>query len=150
MVHKVSSSSLFVLQTPVLPPTITDQIRLWELERDRLQFTEGEWAWHLFQYALVLICCSYQHLIHIYSHYLSVWRLWLTDTRWPRSVDWSSCCLLLCEGLYTVMEQRSIDFSSPVLCSWCPCLSQECSITSFSPRLTLRCCEIELRWDFVS
>uniref|UniRef100_A0A8C6U5V5 General transcription factor IIH subunit 4 n=1 Tax=Neogobius melanostomus TaxID=47308 RepID=A0A8C6U5V5_9GOBI len=27
--------------TPVLPPTITDQIRLWELERDRLQFTEG-------------------------------------------------------------------------------------------------------------
>lgn len=29
-------------QTPVLPPTITDQIRLWELERDRLQFTEGE------------------------------------------------------------------------------------------------------------
>lgn len=31
------------LQTPVLPPTITDQIRLWELERDRLRFTEGEW-----------------------------------------------------------------------------------------------------------
>ncbi|XP_029022748.1 general transcription factor IIH subunit 4 [Betta splendens] len=28
-------------QTPVLPPTITDQIRLWELERDRLKFTEG-------------------------------------------------------------------------------------------------------------
>ncbi|XP_028316441.1 general transcription factor IIH subunit 4 [Gouania willdenowi] len=28
-------------QNPVLPPTITDQIRLWELERDRLQFTEG-------------------------------------------------------------------------------------------------------------
>uniref|UniRef100_A0A673HCC7 General transcription factor IIH subunit 4 n=1 Tax=Sinocyclocheilus rhinocerous TaxID=307959 RepID=A0A673HCC7_9TELE len=28
-------------QTPVLPPTITDQIRLWELEKDRLQFTEG-------------------------------------------------------------------------------------------------------------
>lgn len=32
-----------LLQTPVLPPTITDQIRLWELERDRLRFTEGEW-----------------------------------------------------------------------------------------------------------
>ena len=31
-----------VIQTPILPPTITDQIRLWELERDRLQFTEGE------------------------------------------------------------------------------------------------------------
>ena len=31
------------LQTPVLPPTITDQIRLWELERDRLRFTEGAW-----------------------------------------------------------------------------------------------------------
>ncbi|XP_061912742.1 general transcription factor IIH subunit 4 [Entelurus aequoreus] len=29
-------------QTPVLPPSITDQIRLWELERDRLQFTEGD------------------------------------------------------------------------------------------------------------
>ncbi|CDQ84159.1 unnamed protein product [Oncorhynchus mykiss] len=28
-------------QNPVLPPTITDQIRLWELERDRLQFSEG-------------------------------------------------------------------------------------------------------------
>ncbi|XP_037698994.1 general transcription factor IIH subunit 4 isoform X2 [Choloepus didactylus] len=28
-------------QTPVLPPTITDQIRLWEMERDRLRFTEG-------------------------------------------------------------------------------------------------------------
>lgn len=37
-----SSSSASVIQTPVLPPTITDQIRLWELERDRLQFTEGE------------------------------------------------------------------------------------------------------------
>uniref|UniRef100_A0A672MWU3 General transcription factor IIH subunit 4 n=1 Tax=Sinocyclocheilus grahami TaxID=75366 RepID=A0A672MWU3_SINGR len=28
-------------QTPILPSTITDQIRLWELEKDRLQFTEG-------------------------------------------------------------------------------------------------------------
>ncbi|XP_027489524.1 general transcription factor IIH subunit 4-like isoform X1 [Corapipo altera] len=28
-------------QTPVLPPTITDQIRLWELERDRLRFSDG-------------------------------------------------------------------------------------------------------------
>ena len=35
------------LQTPVLPPTITDQIRLWELERDRLRFTEGEWLLRL-------------------------------------------------------------------------------------------------------
>lgn len=33
--------STLVVQTPILPPTITDQIRLWELERDRLQFTEG-------------------------------------------------------------------------------------------------------------
>ncbi|MEQ2173311.1 hypothetical protein GOODEAATRI_030842, partial [Goodea atripinnis] len=33
---------VLLTQTPVLPPTITDQIRLWELERDRLQFTEGE------------------------------------------------------------------------------------------------------------
>uniref|UniRef100_A0AAY4BHG3 General transcription factor IIH subunit 4 n=1 Tax=Denticeps clupeoides TaxID=299321 RepID=A0AAY4BHG3_9TELE len=32
---------VMVKQTPVLPPTVTDQIRLWELERDRLQFTEG-------------------------------------------------------------------------------------------------------------
>ncbi|ELK27922.1 General transcription factor IIH subunit 4 [Myotis davidii] len=33
--------NMVVAQTPVLPPTITDQIRLWELERDRLLFTEG-------------------------------------------------------------------------------------------------------------
>ncbi|KAK6196253.1 general transcription factor IIH subunit 4 [Patella vulgata] len=26
---------------PVLPPTITDQVRLWELERDRLKFDDG-------------------------------------------------------------------------------------------------------------
>jgi len=26
---------------PVLPPTITDQVKLWELERDRFQFTDG-------------------------------------------------------------------------------------------------------------
>ncbi|XP_061690347.1 general transcription factor IIH subunit 4 isoform X3 [Syngnathoides biaculeatus] len=32
---------IMLKQTPVLPPTVTDQIRLWELERDRLQFTEG-------------------------------------------------------------------------------------------------------------
>uniref|UniRef100_A0A3Q2Z4P2 General transcription factor IIH subunit 4 n=1 Tax=Hippocampus comes TaxID=109280 RepID=A0A3Q2Z4P2_HIPCM len=37
LLHRTS----LALQTPVLPPTITDQIRLWELERDRLQFTEG-------------------------------------------------------------------------------------------------------------
>lgn len=28
-------------QALVLPPTITDQVRLWELERDRLRFSEG-------------------------------------------------------------------------------------------------------------
>ncbi|XP_060065696.1 general transcription factor IIH subunit 4-like [Ylistrum balloti] len=28
-------------QNPVLPPTITDQIRLWEMERDRFKFTDG-------------------------------------------------------------------------------------------------------------
>uniref|UniRef100_A0A8C2GSB8 General transcription factor IIH subunit 4 n=2 Tax=Cyprinus carpio TaxID=7962 RepID=A0A8C2GSB8_CYPCA len=28
-------------RTPILPPTIKDQIMLWELEKDRLQFTEG-------------------------------------------------------------------------------------------------------------
>lgn len=27
--------------TPVIPPTITDQIRLWELERDRFKFNDG-------------------------------------------------------------------------------------------------------------
>ncbi|XP_034016856.1 general transcription factor IIH subunit 4 [Thalassophryne amazonica] len=32
---------IMLKQSPVLPPTVTDQIRLWELERDRLQFTEG-------------------------------------------------------------------------------------------------------------
>lgn len=104
---------------------------------------------YLFQSALVVKCCAYQCLIHIYSHYLSVWRSRVTDRRWPHSADWPGCCLLLCEGLCAVMEQMSIDFSSPVLCCWCPCLSQECSTTSSSPRLTLRCCEIGLRWDFV-
>lgn len=29
------------IQEPVIPPTITDQIRLWEMERDRLTFMEG-------------------------------------------------------------------------------------------------------------
>lgn len=28
-------------QKPVLPPTVVDQIRLWEIERDRFKFTEG-------------------------------------------------------------------------------------------------------------
>lgn len=32
---------LIVLQNPILPPTLTDQIRLWELERDRFLFQEG-------------------------------------------------------------------------------------------------------------
>lgn len=26
---------------PVLPPTIIDQIRLWEIERNRFEFTDG-------------------------------------------------------------------------------------------------------------
>ncbi|CAH8842061.1 unnamed protein product [Trichobilharzia szidati] len=30
-----------LLKMPVLPPTLTDQIRLWELERDRFVFQEG-------------------------------------------------------------------------------------------------------------
>nr|KAG5699839.1 hypothetical protein BaRGS_034613 [Batillaria attramentaria] len=28
-------------KTPVIPPTITDQVRLWELERARITFTDG-------------------------------------------------------------------------------------------------------------
>ena len=28
-------------QRPVIPPTVSDQIRLWELERDRFRFSEG-------------------------------------------------------------------------------------------------------------
>ena len=28
-------------QNPIIPPTITDQIRLWEIERNRLQFEDG-------------------------------------------------------------------------------------------------------------
>ncbi len=31
------------LQVPVIPPTISDQIRLWELERDRLDISEGNY-----------------------------------------------------------------------------------------------------------
>ena len=33
--------SCSISQTPILPPTITDQIRLWELERDRFKFNDG-------------------------------------------------------------------------------------------------------------
>lgn len=29
------------LKNPVLPPTVTDQIHLWEMERDRFRFTDG-------------------------------------------------------------------------------------------------------------
>ncbi|KAJ5778322.1 hypothetical protein N7520_001568 [Penicillium odoratum] len=36
--NPTSNSSL---QAPVLPPTVTDQIRLWQLERDRLRATAG-------------------------------------------------------------------------------------------------------------
>ena len=28
-------------QSPVIPPTVSDQIRLWEMERDRLEISEG-------------------------------------------------------------------------------------------------------------
>ena len=28
-------------ESPVLPPTVTDQIRLWQHERDRFKFSEG-------------------------------------------------------------------------------------------------------------
>ncbi|MEE6471934.1 hypothetical protein FKM82_009411 [Ascaphus truei] len=38
---RTRAHSVMLRQTPVLPPTITDQIRLWELERDRLRFSEG-------------------------------------------------------------------------------------------------------------
>uniref|UniRef100_A0A3B4ZIU3 General transcription factor IIH subunit 4 n=1 Tax=Stegastes partitus TaxID=144197 RepID=A0A3B4ZIU3_9TELE len=41
VVHHYTPPGTLQFTTPVLPPTITDQIRLWELERDRLQFTEG-------------------------------------------------------------------------------------------------------------
>jgi len=30
-----------ILQKPVIPATVTDQIRLWELERDRFRFADG-------------------------------------------------------------------------------------------------------------
>ncbi|KAJ3609324.1 hypothetical protein NHX12_023847 [Muraenolepis orangiensis] len=40
-VQQAIANGITAQQTPVVPATITDQIRLWELERDRLQFTEG-------------------------------------------------------------------------------------------------------------
>ncbi|MEE6471932.1 hypothetical protein FKM82_009411 [Ascaphus truei] len=40
-VQQAIGNGITAEQTPVLPPTITDQIRLWELERDRLRFSEG-------------------------------------------------------------------------------------------------------------
>ena len=30
-----------MFQKPIIPPTVSDQIRLWELERDRFKFSEG-------------------------------------------------------------------------------------------------------------
>lgn len=43
IIHFLSTRAhpVMLKQSPILPPTITDQIRLWELEKDRLQFTEG-------------------------------------------------------------------------------------------------------------
>jgi len=32
---------LNALQKPVIPATVTDQMRLWELERDRFRFADG-------------------------------------------------------------------------------------------------------------
>ncbi|XP_052221725.1 general transcription factor IIH subunit 4-like isoform X3 [Dreissena polymorpha] len=38
---KSHAHSEMVKQTPSLPPTIVDQVRLWELERDRFKFDDG-------------------------------------------------------------------------------------------------------------
>ncbi|KAL5011470.1 hypothetical protein ScPMuIL_010021 [Solemya velum] len=38
---RVHSHPEMLKKEPVLPPTVTDQIRLWELERDRFKFTDG-------------------------------------------------------------------------------------------------------------
>lgn len=35
------SHFLHIFQTVSLPPTIIDQVRLWELERDRFKFNDG-------------------------------------------------------------------------------------------------------------
>ena len=36
------NGNLFTSQNPIIPPTVSDQIRLWELERSRMKFTEGK------------------------------------------------------------------------------------------------------------
>ena len=41
MMLKIKCHIHFVFQSYILPPTITDQIRLWELERDRFKFNDG-------------------------------------------------------------------------------------------------------------
>lgn len=38
---RTRANPVMLQQNPVLPPTITDQVRLWELEKDRLRFSEG-------------------------------------------------------------------------------------------------------------
>ncbi|XP_042202535.1 general transcription factor IIH subunit 4 [Callorhinchus milii] len=38
---RTRAHAVMLKQTPILPTTITDQIKLWELERDRLRFSEG-------------------------------------------------------------------------------------------------------------
>uniref|UniRef100_A0A674DLZ2 General transcription factor IIH subunit 4 n=1 Tax=Salmo trutta TaxID=8032 RepID=A0A674DLZ2_SALTR len=49
--------SVCVSQNPVLPPTITDQIRLWELERDRLHINMG-CIYNAFTLSVSVCLCS--------------------------------------------------------------------------------------------
>uniref|UniRef100_A0A3Q1CIJ2 General transcription factor IIH subunit 4 n=1 Tax=Amphiprion ocellaris TaxID=80972 RepID=A0A3Q1CIJ2_AMPOC len=81
---------VMLAQTPVLPSTITDQIRLWELERDRLQFTEvsiSEWP-----YLFVLATATLNHyecsitsscprqILRFCETELRVWTVWFGRT----------------------------------------------------------------------
>jgi transcription initiation factor TFIIH subunit 4 len=38
---RLHAHSHMMVNSPIIPPTVTDQIRLWEMERNRLQFEEG-------------------------------------------------------------------------------------------------------------
>ena len=73
----LKSHSVLTVQTPVIPPTITDQVRLWELERDRLTFTEGV----------------------LYNQFLS-------QSHFELLRDYAKVCVFVCTCMYQCMDRH--------------------------------------------
>ena len=58
------------LQSPIIPSTVVDQINLWQMERDRLQFSDGE-CFHGNPFKCVLLStCT--HTGVLYSQFMSL------------------------------------------------------------------------------